>query len=176
MLYNFLYPLADQFAPLNVLRYPSFRIVMAALSALVLGMLIGPKLIRHLREEQHGQSNVREDTPETHQKKKGTPTMGGELILLCTITSTLLFADLSNSYVWTVLIVFGGFGLIGFVDDFLKVRNLHLKKDTQLLSDMLAQKVVKTQQKPLLTQLMSFPFFARKQVMFPRRPFAIAFA
>ena len=127
MLYNFLYPLADQFAPLNVLRYPSFRIVMAALSALVLGMLIGPKLIRHLREEQHGQSNVREDTPETHQKKKGTPTMGGELILLCTITSTLLFADLSNSYVWTVLIVFGGFGLIGFLDDWLKLKKKNSK-------------------------------------------------
>ena len=127
MLYNFLYPLADQFAPLNVLRYPSFRIVMAALSALVLGMLIGPKLIRHLREEQHGQSNVREDTPETHQKKKGTPTMGGELILLCTITSTLLFADLSNSYVWTVLVVFGGFGLIGFLDDWLKLKKKNSK-------------------------------------------------
>ncbi|MBR2978691.1 MAG: phospho-N-acetylmuramoyl-pentapeptide-transferase [Myxococcaceae bacterium] len=127
MLYNFVYPLADQFAPLNVLRYPSFRIVMAALSALVLGMLIGPKLIRHLREEQHGQSNVREDTPETHQKKKGTPTMGGELILLCTITSTLLFADLSNSYVWTVLIVFGGFGLIGFLDDWLKLKKKNSK-------------------------------------------------
>ncbi len=127
MLYNFLYPLADQFAPLNVLRYPSFRIVMAALSALVLGMLIGPKLIRHLREEQHGQSNVREDTPETHQKKKGTPTMGGELILLCTITATLLFADLTNSYVWTVLVVFGGFGLIGFLDDWLKLKKKNSK-------------------------------------------------
>lgn len=127
MLYNFLYPYAEQIALLNVLRYPSFRIVMAGLFALVLGMLLGPKLIRHLREEQHGQSNVREDTPETHQKKRGTPTMGGELILLCTIASTLLFADLANSYVWTALLVFGGFGLIGFLDDWLKLKKKNSK-------------------------------------------------
>lgn len=127
MLYNLLYPFADQIALLNVLRYPSFRIVMAGLFALVLGMVLGPKLIRHLREEQHGQSNVREDTPETHQKKKGTPTMGGELILLCTIASTLLFADLTNSFVWTVLLVFSGFGLIGFLDDWLKLKKRNSK-------------------------------------------------
>ncbi len=127
MLYNFLYPLAAQFAVLNVLRYPSFRIVAAAIFALLLGMLVGPKLIRHLREEQHGQSNVREDTPETHQKKKGTPTMGGELILLCTIVSTLLFADLTNKYVWTVLLVFGGYALTGFLDDWLKLKKKNSK-------------------------------------------------
>ena len=127
MLYNLLYPFADQIALLNVLRYPSFRIVMAGLFALVLGMVLGPKLIRHLREEQHGQSNVRENTPETHQKKKGTPTMGGELILLCTIASTLLFADLTNSFVWTVLLVFSGFGLIGFLDDWLKLKKRNSK-------------------------------------------------
>ncbi|MDR0967176.1 MAG: phospho-N-acetylmuramoyl-pentapeptide-transferase [Myxococcales bacterium] len=127
MLYNFLYPFADQFTHLNVLRYPSFRIVMAGLFALVLGMVIGPKLIRHLRKEQHGQSNVREDTPETHQAKKGTPTMGGELILLCTTASTLLFADLTNPYVWTVLLVFLGYGLIGFLDDWLKLKKKNSK-------------------------------------------------
>lgn len=127
MLYNFLYPLASKFAAFNVLRYPSFRIVAAAIFALVLGMLAGPKLIRHLRAEQTGQSNVREDTPESHQKKKGTPTMGGELILLCTVISTLLFADLTNKYIWTVLVVFCGYALTGFLDDWLKLKKKNSK-------------------------------------------------
>ena len=68
---------------LNFLRYPTFRIIAAGVFALLLGMLVGPRLIARLRLKQHGQSNVREDTPDTHQKKKGTPTMGGYLILLC---------------------------------------------------------------------------------------------
>jgi phospho-N-acetylmuramoyl-pentapeptide-transferase len=106
---------------INFLRYPSFRIIAAAVFALALGMVAGPGLIRLLRLRQHGQSNVREDTPESHQKKKGTPTLGGTLILLCIGASTLLFADLRSRTVWAALIITFGYGFIGFLDDWLKL-------------------------------------------------------
>ncbi len=111
----------------NFLRYPSFRIVAAAVFALTLGMAVGPALIRKLRFQQHGQSNVREHTPETHQKKKGTPTLGGTLILLCIGASTLLFADLRSRTVWAALIITFGFGFIGFLDDWLKLSKRNSK-------------------------------------------------
>ncbi|MFN7131909.1 MAG: phospho-N-acetylmuramoyl-pentapeptide-transferase [Myxococcales bacterium] len=127
MLYHLLYPLASQWAFFNVFRYPSFRTLMAFMFALVLGVLIGPKVIRGLREQQHGASNVREDTPDSHKKKAGTPTMGGGLILLCTGLATLLFADLTNRFVWTALIIFLGYGAIGFMDDYLKIAKKNSK-------------------------------------------------
>src|SRR5438270_5554180 len=100
---------------LNFLRYPSFRIVAAGVSALLIGMLVGPRLIDRLRFSQHGQSNVREDTPETHQRKKGTPTMGGLIILLCIAAAVLLFADLSSRITWAGLTLTFGYGFIGFL-------------------------------------------------------------
>ncbi len=112
---------------LNVLRYPTFRIVAAGVSALVLGMLIGPRLIDRLRFSQHGQSNVREDVPDTHQKKKGTPTMGGALILLCIALATVLFADLRSKVVWVALTLTLGYGFIGFLDDWLKLSKRNSK-------------------------------------------------
>ncbi len=112
---------------INFLRYPSFRIVAAAVFALALGMAVGPWLIRKLRFQQHGQSNVREHTPDTHQKKKGTPTLGGTLILLCIGASTLLFADLRSRTVWAALIITFGFGFIGFLDDWLKLSKRNSK-------------------------------------------------
>jgi phospho-N-acetylmuramoyl-pentapeptide-transferase len=121
MLYHLLYPLAGRFGPLNVLRYPSFRIIAAGFTALLLGLLLGPFFIRRLRALQYGSSNVREDTPEGHQQKAGTPSMGGMIILLCLTLATLLFADLGNRLVWTVLLVTLAFGAIGFWDDYLKV-------------------------------------------------------
>lgn len=127
MLYNLLYPLADRFALFNVLRYPSFRILAAFIFALVLGMWLGPYVIRALRRMQLGVSTVREDTPDSHQQKKGTPTMGGWLILCATTVSTLLLADLTNRYVWTVLTVFIGFGAVGFLDDYLKLSKRNSK-------------------------------------------------
>jgi phospho-N-acetylmuramoyl-pentapeptide-transferase len=106
---------------LNFLRYPSFRIVAAGVAALLLGMLIGPKLIDRLRFTQHGATNVREDTPDSHQKKQGTPTMGGVLILLCIAAATVFFADLRSPTVSAVLTITYGFGFIGFLDDWLKL-------------------------------------------------------
>ena len=127
MLYHLLYPLAGEVAAFNVFRYPSFRIIAAGIAALLLGMLLGPWFIRELTERQHGQSNVREDTPERHKVKSGTPTMGGGLILFCLSVATLLFGDLTNRYVWMVLTVTLGFGAIGFSDDYLKLSKRNSK-------------------------------------------------
>lgn len=111
----------------NFLKYPTFRIVAAGIAALLLGMLTGPKLIELLRFSQHGVTNVREHTPDSHQKKKGTPTMGGSLILFCIAVCTLLFADLSSRPVWVALLMTLGFGFIGFLDDWLKVSKKNSK-------------------------------------------------
>ncbi|HEX4621175.1 MAG TPA: phospho-N-acetylmuramoyl-pentapeptide-transferase [Myxococcaceae bacterium] len=112
---------------LNFLRYPSFRIIAAGVAALLIGMLVGPLLIDRLRLGQHGQSNVREDTPESHQKKKGTPTMGGLIILLCIAAATLLFADLTSRGIWAALTLTLGYGFIGFLDDWLKLSKRNSK-------------------------------------------------
>jgi phospho-N-acetylmuramoyl-pentapeptide-transferase len=121
MLYHLLYPLAGEFGLFNVLRYPSFRIVAAGLTAMLVGLLFGPLFIERMRVLQYGASNVREDTPEGHRKKAGTPSMGGALILLAVTVSTLLFADLSNRLVWAALLITLGYGGIGFWDDWLKI-------------------------------------------------------
>ncbi|NBD14220.1 MULTISPECIES: phospho-N-acetylmuramoyl-pentapeptide-transferase [Corallococcus] len=112
---------------LNFLRYPTFRIIAAGVFALLLGMVIGPRLIARLRLKQHGQSNVREDTPDSHQKKKGTPTMGGALILICIAAGTLLFADLKSRGVWVMILLTFGYGFIGFLDDWLKLSKRNSK-------------------------------------------------
>ncbi len=127
MLYHLLYPLSSRVGVLNVLRYPSFRIVAAGLVALLVGLLLGPLFIERMRKLQYGHTNVREDTPDTHKKKAGTPSMGGALILLAVTVSTLLFADLSNRYVWGALLVTLGFGAIGAWDDWLKISKRNSK-------------------------------------------------
>ncbi len=127
MLYHLLYPLAGKFTLFNVLRYPSFRILAAGFTALGLGLLLGPLFIERMRVIQYGASNVREDTPDSHRKKSGTPSMGGALILFCLSVSTLLFANLRNRYVWTVLVVTLAFGAIGFWDDYLKLSKRNSK-------------------------------------------------
>ncbi|MBL9038805.1 MAG: phospho-N-acetylmuramoyl-pentapeptide-transferase [Archangium sp.] len=112
---------------LNFLKYPTFRIIAGGVSSLVIGMLVGPSLINRLRIQQHGQSNVREDTPESHQKKKGTPTLGGTLILLSVTAGTLLFADLSSRIVWVALLMTLGYGFTGFLDDWMKLSKRNSK-------------------------------------------------
>ncbi len=127
MLYHLLYPLSTRVGVFNVLRYPSFRIVAAGLVSAVIGLLLGPFFIERMRILQYGASNVREDTPDGHKKKAGTPSMGGALILLAVTASTLLFADLANRYVWAALLVTLGFGGIGFWDDWLKISKRNSK-------------------------------------------------
>src|ERR671925_689321 len=100
MLYHLLVPLARDHIVFNVFRYLTFRSFMALISALVLSLVIGPWLIERLRVLQHGGETIREDTPERHRTKKGTPTMGGVVILGSLVGSTLLWANLGNRYVW----------------------------------------------------------------------------
>ncbi len=112
--------LAQDIRAFNVFSYITLRTVLAALTALVISFIIGPLMIRKLTAYKIGQS-VRDDGPQTHLVKTGTPTMGGALILMSIILTTLLWSDLSNRYVWVVLATTLGFGVIGWVDDYRKV-------------------------------------------------------
>ncbi len=120
MLYSFLYSLRDTYGVFNVFRYITFRAVLAALMALLLSFLIGPWLIRRLTALQIGQQ-IRPDGPEGHLSKAGTPTMGGTMILFSLALATVLLADLTNPYIWVVLLVTLGFGAVGFADDYQKL-------------------------------------------------------
>src|SRR6202023_1865827 len=127
MLYHLLVPLAGKFEPFNLFRYQTFRSGGAVVTALVICFIAGPRVIQWLKSKQAEAQPIRVDGPEGHLlRKKGTPTMGGFLILLAVTISTLLWADLTNAYVWVVLLVTVGFGLIGFFDDYRKLhRNSH---------------------------------------------------
>jgi phospho-N-acetylmuramoyl-pentapeptide-transferase len=119
---NLLVPFADDFQLFNVFRYITFRTGGAIMTALVIAFVIGPGLIRWLKVRQGKGQPIREDGPQRHiLEKKGTPTMGGLMILIAVTVSTILWADLRNLYVWIVLGVTLGFGLLGFWDDYLKV-------------------------------------------------------
>ena len=119
---QWLQSLSPEFGFFRVFQYLTLRAVMAALTALLLGLLAGPAVIRRLGELKIGQP-IRSYAMDSHMSKSGTPTMGGVLILLCITLSTLLWADLSNRFVWIVLLVTLGFGAIGWVDDWRKVVN-----------------------------------------------------
>jgi phospho-N-acetylmuramoyl-pentapeptide-transferase len=112
--------LQDYFSAFNVFSYITLRAVLAALTALLISFILGPRMIRKLTAYKIGQT-IREDGPKTHEVKTGTPTMGGALILASTIATTLLWTDLSNRWVWLVLIVTALFGLVGWIDDYRKV-------------------------------------------------------
>ncbi len=112
--------LAEYYSGFHVFQYLTLRAILAALTALAISLLVGPRMIRWLAEYQVGQ-RVRSDGPQTHLSKAGTPTMGGALILAAIVAATLLWADLANRFVWVVLLVTIAFGLIGFWDDYLKL-------------------------------------------------------
>lgn len=126
MFYTFLYPYYQSLTLLNVLRYPSFRIVMAALSAGLITFLFYPVFIEKLKTLSFGQS-IRDDGPQTHLSKRGTPTMGGLLLMLAVVLSCLLWGDLTHVGLWLLLYVFVGYGLIGMVDDLRKIRKNNSK-------------------------------------------------
>jgi phospho-N-acetylmuramoyl-pentapeptide-transferase len=145
MLYYLLYHVLQKyFSPLNVFRYITVRTVYASLTAMFLALVFGPWLIRKLRELQIGQY-IREEGPQAHQKKAGTPTMGGVLIVLSTAVPTLLWADLQNPFVLLALFALLAFAAIGFVDDYAKVakrRNLGLTGKRKLTLQVLVSSVV----------------------------------
>ena len=120
MLYRLAELLAQHYSGFRVFSYLTLRGILAAITALLIALLVGPKMIRALTNHQIGQ-NVRDFGPKSHLTKQGTPTMGGTLILVAMLASTLLWADLSNRYVWIVSGVTLAFGLIGFYDDYLKL-------------------------------------------------------
>ncbi|ADN01842.1 phospho-N-acetylmuramoyl-pentapeptide-transferase [Spirochaeta thermophila DSM 6192] len=120
MLKELLYPLVKYFTPFNIFQYITFRAAYAAVTALLISFVLGPMVIDWLRRLKAGEE-VREDGPSTHRAKSGTPTMGGTFIIFSILISVLLWQDLRNPYTWIILLSVVGFGLLGFVDDYLKV-------------------------------------------------------
>ena len=145
MLYWLLYlKLYHFFPPFRIFRYLTFRTAFASLTALFTGLIVGPIVIRRLRDFQIGQY-IREEGPQAHQKKAGTPTMGGLLIAIAILVPTLLWADLSNPFVWIAVFATVAFGAIGFTDDYLKVvhhRNLGLTARAKLGYQIAASVVI----------------------------------
>lgn len=129
MLYQWLYSLRDQYSPFNIFHYITFRTFISFFTAFFVCWWWGPHFIEKLKGRQLRQQ-VRDDGPQSHKKKQGTPTMGGGLILLGTLIPCLMWVDIFNPLVWGVLIITWGFGLIGYTDDYLKVS----KKNTKGLS------------------------------------------
>jgi len=121
MLYHLLYPLHTEISAFYVFRFITFRTIYAAITALVISFILGPWLIKTLTNLQLGQQ-IRKVGPESHFKKEGTPTMGGTLILFAIVLPTLLWTDLTNPYVWITLLVTVGYGAIGFLDDYRKIK------------------------------------------------------
>jgi phospho-N-acetylmuramoyl-pentapeptide-transferase len=173
MIYNFLYPLADLFTPFNLFRYLTFRSIAAFLTALVLSFLIGGSLIRWLRSKQKQGQPIREDGPASHVvSKKGTPTMGGLLILISLSVATLLWADLTNRYVWIVLGITVAFGAVGLWDDFLKVTKKNpkgvpgkMKFGLSIVVAAVASYFIAQASPPALRYTLALPFF--KDVLVP---------
>jgi len=146
MLYNFLVPLADQISAFNVFRYITFRAGGAIITALFISFIIGPWLIKWLKEKQKSGQPIRKDGPSSHlENKKGTPTMGGLIILIALIVSTLLWSDLTNFYVWSVVFITACFGLTGVIDDFLKLKrssSVGLSGKTKFLVEIVISLIV----------------------------------
>lgn len=124
MLLEFFRWLAEDFGAFNVFNYISLRAVLAVITSLIVSFMLGPWFIKKLGDYSFGQY-IRADGPEGHLEKSGTPTMGGGLILISVLTSSLLWGDLSNKFLWLLIIVIVGFGLIGLVDDYSKIKNKH---------------------------------------------------
>ena len=182
MLFNLLYPLAEDFRIFNLFRYLTFRTGAAVMTALIISFILGPPLIRWLRSKQGKGQPIRDDGPARHiVAKQGTPTMGGFLILLALSVSTLLWADLSNRFVWAVLLVTAGFGLIGFADDYLKVTQANvrglpgkLKLVLELIVAVLATIWIMSFQPAALSSHLAVPFV--KGLLFDLGLFFIPFA
>jgi phospho-N-acetylmuramoyl-pentapeptide-transferase len=167
LLYWLLYlKLFHYFPPFRIFRYLTFRTAFASLTALFTGLIVGPLVINRLREFQIGQY-IREEGPKAHQKKAGTPTMGGLLIAIAIVVPTLLWADLSNLFVWVAVLSTSAFAAIGFTDDYLKTvhrRNLGLTGRNKLLlqiltSILIAIALIAMQSRAMYSTRLIVPFF-----------------
>jgi phospho-N-acetylmuramoyl-pentapeptide-transferase len=173
MLYNLLFPLRDVIEPFNLFRYLTFRSGGAVMTALFVSFWLGPGIIRWLRTKQREGQPIRSDGPESHLlTKKGTPTMGGVLILLALALATLLWADLANPFIWVVLIVTVGYGGIGLCDDYLKLTRrssgglpARLKLLGQGLIGLIAAFIIMQFTDEKLATGLAIPFF--KDVLLP---------
>jgi phospho-N-acetylmuramoyl-pentapeptide-transferase len=167
LLYQKLFP---YFRPFRIFRYLTFRTAFASLTAMLIALIIGPFVIEKLREFQIGQY-IREEGPKDHQKKAGTPTMGGVLICIAILLPTLLWADLSNPFVWLIMGSTLAFGAIGFADDYIKVvkrRNLGLtaraKMGYQILASVaISIALIAMQMQGMYSTKLSVPFVKRLQ-------------
>lgn len=163
MLYHLLVPLSENFTLFNVFRYITFRSVWALLTALILSIIIGPRFIRWLASLKYGQY-IQEDGVQSHKQKAGTPTMGGILIFFSLVVSVLLWANLTNAYIWLAIFVFTGFGLVGLTDDWLKIKRKH-NQGLSARSKFIGQVIVGSIAMFLLLRLPSystvlvFPFY-----------------
>lgn len=165
MLYLLLTPFANDFLFFNLFRYITFRTGAAILTTLLLAFWLGPKIIRWLKSKQGEGQPIRTDGPETHLAKKGTPTMGGVIILTSFFISSLLWADLGNAFVWIVLFVTAGFGLVGFADDYLKLTKRKTKGVSGKLRlaiqgsiSLIAAVLITNLTPPSLSHAVAFPF------------------
>jgi phospho-N-acetylmuramoyl-pentapeptide-transferase len=168
MLFHLLPRLEPYFGALNVTRYITFRTAAASLTALAISLIVGPWMIRKLRDFSIGQI-IRQEGPESHRAKAGTPTMGGLLILSSAIVPTLLWADLTSPYIWIAMLATMGFGAVGFADDYLKLtRKSHhgliprYKLGGQIVIALgvgFAVMLLSEQNPPLYNTRLIFPFF-----------------
>jgi len=156
MFFNLLVPLTDSFSPFNVFRFLTFRTGGAVLTSILVSFILGPIVISWLKRQQPNGQPIRDDGPEGHFAKAGTPTMGGFLILLAVLSSTLLWADLTNGYVWAILLITIGFGAVGFVDDYLKLTRQN-SKGLKSRVKFLAQLVIGTVATLWITHLTGLP-------------------
>jgi len=180
MLYSLLYNLHDWFSPLNVFRYITFRTSLAVLSAMFFSLLLGPWIIRKLKKFSMTQQ-IRDNGPESHMGKAGTPTMGGLLIILCILLSIFMWGDLQNIYIWIMILSLLGFGAIGFLDDYLKIiRQNHQglrayqKFGMQIILALFIGVFLYVNPKDPYTDVLSVPFF--KKWLFDLGMFYIPFS
>ena len=166
MFHYFLVPLSDRIGVFNVFRYITFRAGGALMTALLIAFVFGPAMIRWLRLRQGKGQPIRTDGPQRHIiEKQGTPTMGGLLILISTIVATLLWADLTDAYVWLVLFVTVSFGVLGFADDYVKVTKRtsagvagRMKLFVQIAVAITVSYAVMKLEEPSLSGVLEFPF------------------
>jgi phospho-N-acetylmuramoyl-pentapeptide-transferase len=180
MLYNLLYPLADRIHFFNLFKYITFRTAGATLTSLLIGFLIGPHVIAYLRKIQGKGQPIRVEGPQSHYSKKGTPTMGGSIILISLTCSSLLWSDLSNPFFWIVLAVCLSLGALGGFDDYIKVSKQNAKGMLskvkfigQLVIGSMAAYSIAPYLPPALDSNLALPFF--KDTLLNFGPFFLPF-